>query len=210
MIEEIINEIHKLLKNGYPYSALGMALTIPDICGNIAYPEARCGERYIRWFNEYVSPTNCLQSGKDYRLFDGEICYKLRCAYLHSGNFDLGHKKAVKDIEQFTLHYNQDPELRFMKIAQAPDGRYQIGIDLGVLCDQLCKAAKIFCESHQSACADMTVEIKNETPSPEKRKEMIERLEKTTGYTIEQLKEKIRQDKDFAHNLNIDWWSIIF
>ena len=209
MIEEIINEINRLLKNEYPYSALGMALTIPDICGNIAYPKAACGERYIRWFNEYVSPINCLQSGEDYRLFDGEICFKLRCAYLHSGNFDLGHKKAVKDIERFTLHYSQDPELRFMKIEQAIDGRYQIDIDLGVLCDQLCKAAKIFCESHQSACVDITVKIKNETPSPEKRQEILERLEKVSGYTIEQLKEKIRQDRDFAHNLNIDWWNII-
>lgn len=207
MIAEIINEINKLLRDGYPYSALGMALTIPDICGNIAYPEAGCGERYVRWFNEYVSPINCLQSSEDYRLFDGEICYKLRCAYLHSGNFDLGHKKTVKDIERFTLHYNQDPELRFMKIEQAIDGRYQIDVDLGVLCNQLCKAAKIFCESHQSACVDMTVEIKNETPSPEKRQEIWRKIEQISGYSREQLIEKKNNDKDFK--LDIDWWSII-
>lgn len=95
MLEEIINEIDKLLKNGYPYSALGVALTIPDICGNIAYPKAACGERYIRWFNEYVSPINCLQSGEDYRLFDGDICFQLRGAYLHSGNFTVGNGKTV-------------------------------------------------------------------------------------------------------------------
>ena len=209
MIEEIINEIDKLLKNGYPYSALGMALTIPDICGNIAYPKMGNRKRYTRWFNEYVSPINPSQSDGDYRLFDGEICFKLRCAYLHSGNFNLGNGETVKDIERFTIHYSQDPELRFMKIAQATDDRYQIDIDLGVLCDQLCKAAKIFCKGHQSACADMTVEIKNETLSPEKRKEILEKLEKESGYPIEQLKEKIRQDRDFVHTLNIDWWSII-
>lgn len=37
MIEQLVNEINGLLRDGYPYSALGIALTLPDICGNIAY-----------------------------------------------------------------------------------------------------------------------------------------------------------------------------
>ena len=94
-----------------------------------------------------------------------------------------------------------------MKIAQATDGRYQIDIDLGVLCNQLCKAAKIFCESHQSACVDMTVEIKNETPSPEKRQEIWRKIEEMSGYDREHLIEKKKNDKDFE--LDIDWWRVI-
>jgi len=49
MIEEIVNEINKPLLDGYLYSALGMALTLPDICGNIAYLNTRNGFRYKKW-----------------------------------------------------------------------------------------------------------------------------------------------------------------
>lgn len=37
MIEQLVNEINGLLRDGYPYSALGIALTLPDICGNIRF-----------------------------------------------------------------------------------------------------------------------------------------------------------------------------
>ena len=93
MIEQLVNEINGLLRDGYPYSALGIALTLPDICGNIAYPNTKVADHYKKWYCEYVNPISALKF-KD--GFDEEICYKLRCAYLHSGNFDLGNADAVK------------------------------------------------------------------------------------------------------------------
>lgn len=94
MIEQLVNEINGLLRDGYPYSALGIALTLPDICGNIAYPNTKVADHYKKWYSEYVNPISALKF-KD--GFDEEICYKLRCAYLHSGNFDLGNADAVKN-----------------------------------------------------------------------------------------------------------------
>ena len=81
MIEQLVNEINGLLRDGYPYSALGIALTLPDICGNIAYPNTKVADHYKKWYSEYVNPISALKF-KD--GFDEEICYKLRCAYLHS------------------------------------------------------------------------------------------------------------------------------
>ena len=97
MIEQLVNEINGLLRDGYPYSALGIALTLPDICGNIAYPNTKVADHYKKWYSEYVNPISALKF-KD--GFDEEICYKLRCAYLHSGNFDLGNADATHDNEQ--------------------------------------------------------------------------------------------------------------
>ena len=197
MIEEIVNEINKLLLDGYPYSALGMALTLPDICGNIAYPNTGNGFRYKKWFDEYALPKSGISVDEGFMSVDGEVCYKLRCAYLHSGNFDLGNSGAVKDIRKFTLHYNRDPLLRFNRIAQMTDGTYQMDIDLGVLCWQLCEAAKDFYKSHQSDFAGVTVEIQDETPSEEEQETRRKLIEEKSGYTIEQIKEMKRKDRTF-------------
>ena len=135
MIEQLVNEINGLLRDGYPYSALGIALTLPDICGNIAYPNTKVADHYKKWYSEYVNPISALKF-KD--GFDEEICYKLRCAYLHSGNFDLGNADAVKNINKFEIHYNRDPDLRFVQAAQATDGKLSLDIDLGVLATVYC------------------------------------------------------------------------
>lgn len=51
MIANIVKEINELLNNGQPYSALGMALALPDICGSVAYPDLSVGERYRQWLH---------------------------------------------------------------------------------------------------------------------------------------------------------------
>lgn len=197
MIEKIVNEINKLLVDGYPYSALGMALTLPDICGHIAYPNTRNGFRYKKWFDEYALPKNGISLDEGFTSFDGAVCYKLRCAYLHSGNFDLGNSGTAKDIKMFTFHYSRDPLFRYDRIAQMADGTYQMNIDLGVLCWQLCEAATDFFRSHQSEFAEVTVELKDETPSEEKQKNLQRLIEERSGYTIEQIKEMKRKDSTF-------------
>ena len=54
MIERIIKEINLSLENECYLSALGMALTLPDICGKAEYPnEKSTTKRYIEWFNTY-------------------------------------------------------------------------------------------------------------------------------------------------------------
>lgn len=61
MIEQLVNEINGLLRDGYPYSALGIALTLPDICGNIAYPNTKVADHYKKWYSEYVNPISALK-----------------------------------------------------------------------------------------------------------------------------------------------------
>ncbi len=169
MIKRIVEEINGLLLHGFPYSALGIALTLPDICGNIAYPNTNVGPHYKKWYDNYVAPKKIITSEDGHIAIDGEICYKLRCAYLHSGNFNLGSSDGVNRIESFTIQYNRDPNLRFIRIANSTNGKYQMDIDLGVLCWTLCEAATEFYNSHQSECHNATIEIKDVTPSEEEQ-----------------------------------------
>lgn len=199
MIAKIAEEIHGLLQDGYPYSALGIALTLPDICGNIAYPGTPVGERYKKWYREYVIPISALKF-KD--GLDEEICYKLRCAYLHSGSFDFSGTKTLKDIDKFAVHYNRNSELRFVQAVQTSDGKSQFDIDLGVFCWQLCTAATEFYKSHQCECGEATITIEDTTPSETEYNELRKLIEENCGYTFEELREMKRRNPEFEQNFD--------
>lgn len=202
MIEKIVNEINGLLRDGYPYSALGMALALPDICGNIAYPGTKVGIRYKKWYDEYVSPISAIRPDDGFITVDGEVCYKLRCAYLHSGNFNLGDNGVVKHIGKFTFHYNRNPDLRFIQVAQSTGGKYLMDIDLGVFCWQLCTAATSFYKNHQQECSSATIEIKDTTPTEEEQKALRALVEEKSGYTFEEMKEMKRKDSTFEIDID--------
>ncbi len=54
-LKTIIDDLDKLLKNRCLFSALALALTIPDICGKAKYQNIKLnGERYRKWFDEYI------------------------------------------------------------------------------------------------------------------------------------------------------------
>lgn len=61
------------------FSALFMALAMPDICGALETPDKKIGERYTRWFDENLA------SKYPPHLFPADECYFLRCAMLHQG-----------------------------------------------------------------------------------------------------------------------------
>ena len=85
MIDKI-NDIKRAIEAKAYLSALALALTIPDICGKLAHPAiSQIRERYAKWFDDYVFPFYGPPK-KEYPQFTGEICYKLRCAFLHAGN----------------------------------------------------------------------------------------------------------------------------
>lgn len=102
-MQEILNEI-KAAKNHKLYrAALALALTLPDICGKVAFPsEVNNGKRYIKWFDDHVYPICKVNVKID---FNGESCYHLRCAVLHSGNLKL-EKDKIKDFHLSVYDYS--------------------------------------------------------------------------------------------------------
>lgn len=104
-LELIINDISKALDNECLFSALALALTIPDICGKILYPDKRNGERYKLWYNEYIGDYEKSPDENSNRMpyMSGQLCYALRCAFLHSGNTDVAKEYADFTLDDFTL-----------------------------------------------------------------------------------------------------------
>ena len=54
-LTERLDEIDNALSHNLYQAALGLALTVPDICGQMEFPEEKtvCG-RYVKWFSTYV------------------------------------------------------------------------------------------------------------------------------------------------------------
>ena len=110
MIEDIIQDITISKNKGAYISALALALTLPNIFANIEYNKKTCKDKYIEWFNKWVYPYYempfsehlLINQGIENSKFDGDNCYALRCALLHSGNTNLKDQKNGK-IDTFTL-----------------------------------------------------------------------------------------------------------
>ena len=109
-LEIIIADLDKALKNGCLFSALAIALTIPDICGKAKYNDLKTGERYRKWFDEYIG--ECEKEGatnhgdskyEGMPYLSGELVYKLRCAFLHSGGANIENKYDDFKLGNFVL-----------------------------------------------------------------------------------------------------------
>ena len=115
-LKQRIEEVQLCVKQQMWQAALVLALTIPDICGQIKFPSPtkrnRKGkENYIKWFHEYVEFHFADEKGLNqdgYAVnpyFTGVMCYNLRCAFLHCGNDDTD--KISDEIgHEFTLVIN--------------------------------------------------------------------------------------------------------
>lgn len=109
IVLDLINDIEDALKHNCLRVALGMALTLPDICGQVEYLEIKAvNDRYIKWCDNYLKNQGFI-SEKD-KVISGDMCYKLRCAYLHSGNLELNQRKNDDFPEFHLLMCSKDDE----------------------------------------------------------------------------------------------------
>ena len=52
MIDKYVEDIRSSLENKQYYAALSLALTLPDICGSVEFPNKEIHERYIGWYDK--------------------------------------------------------------------------------------------------------------------------------------------------------------
>ena len=112
MIRDYLTDIIKAKENGAYFSALALALTIPDVCGKIEGIGENSREKYIKWFDKWIykyfeipqSENPELSKYDDLLIFDGRVCYALRCAFLHSGNANLKENPSLGvKLDRFEL-----------------------------------------------------------------------------------------------------------
>jgi len=104
-MDGFIGSIERALSAEIWQPALALSLSVPDILGQIEYPElsgrGKTGARYEQWFDTWVVPA--LYSGQWAHfagIMNGQDCYAFRCSYLHVGEslLDEPHKSQWQRI----------------------------------------------------------------------------------------------------------------
>ncbi|MDQ0208939.1 hypothetical protein [Alkalicoccobacillus murimartini] len=168
MLEKIEAVKDALEKESY-LPALSLALTLPDICGQIEYPEFYIlrkgkkinltGKQYKTWFDNWVNHRYADPSGwtEDFQkarnpYFTGAMCYDLRCSFLHSGNLSIGDFGESED-EEFNYSYEFELWLagcnsfgeswtESSRDKEKIKKTRNVSIDISELCKNLCLSAE--------------------------------------------------------------------
>lgn len=150
-----IEEIEMNIQDKRWQSALALALTIPDICGGIAFSELvrkyrdgrimvdrnrrplrDIGQQYIKWFDEYAS-NFFISESTDYPYICGKRCWQLRCEYLHQNK---GFDNQDEDEVHFYLGVNCSSSI----CSNPYDSMTSIHIDIKEFCIRMTQAARAY------------------------------------------------------------------
>lgn len=151
-----IDEIEMNIKDKRWQSSLALALTIPDICGGIAYPDLvkryrdgrikydsnkrtsrDVGAQYMRWFDDYAS-LYFMNDDKPYIC--GKRCWQLRCEYLHQ------NKGFVNDGDEVHFHLGVNCGTSVCNFESKDN---EIRIDIEQFCIRMCNAGRAFYEMYK-------------------------------------------------------------
>jgi hypothetical protein len=145
-INNFTNAIRDSLENKNWYAALTLALTLPDICGRLEFPEKSSSKRFIHWFNNYLVDKYTLKI-RDYThvFLSGEDAYALRCAYLHQGEVNIEDQWVQKALTEFL--FIEPPENGSMHCNQSND-LLQLQVD--AFCRDICEGIEKWVEDVSS------------------------------------------------------------
>lgn len=100
MLGPLIAETRQALDAKLHHVALQSALTLPDICGSVEYPDLKdnIAERYIRWCETHLECCSD-RPGRENGVpnVSGEVIYNLRNNLLHAGCAKVDRSKFKRD-----------------------------------------------------------------------------------------------------------------
>ena len=154
-----VDEVELNIKDERWQSALALALTLPDICGGIEFPDIvkkykdgrimldkqkkpvrDVGGQYIRWFDKYASDFFKLSPNDLTPYICGERCWQLRCEYLHQNKGFLNDEN--ESPVRFHLGLNCGSSVCGLNSSSIQDDLTDIRIDIKQFCIRMCQAAK--------------------------------------------------------------------
>lgn len=156
-----IQEIEWNIRDERWQSALALALTLPDICGGIAYPQmvkryrdgkimedrkglpARdVGSQYILWFDTYAAKYFKRNPSDAQPYLSGERCWQLRCEYLHQ-NKGFYNEETDEELH-FHLGIHCGTSVCSLENQEFSPGGIHIRLDIQQICDRMCQAVKAY------------------------------------------------------------------
>lgn len=161
-----IQEIEWNVQDGRWQSALALALTLPDICGGIEYPDMvkryrdgrvmqdRYGEptrdvgsQYVRWFDDHASGYFKRNPEDEKPYLSGERCWQLRCEYLHQNKGFVNEDE--KEETYFHLGINCGTSICMQDVNGEEQESGHIRLDIQQMCSRMCLAAREYYKKNQ-------------------------------------------------------------
>ena len=136
-MHQFIYSIQKSVSDENWFSAIYMALTIPDICGGLNQrnndKKLSHKERFLKWYEKYLA--------HKYTYLNGEAFWQLRCSVLHGGtHIDNKLQAALSDSELLVVTYNESP-FHDCFVRWSKDQSY-VFLRIDVFCKDVCSAIK--------------------------------------------------------------------
>lgn len=165
-MESIIKSIRKSLEDKNYLAALSLALTIPDVCSHVEYPnEKYVGKRYTDWYNKYVdvefnglypqsNPNNLPIPPR----FSSDDCYELRCAVLHSGNTDMKTNKVNFNRFKLFRKINVQGGVEW-ETGKPQTAQTYIHLDITRFCTLMCDVAEKYYNLRKTDFSKYHIEI---------------------------------------------------
>ena len=158
MLIRIIEEVKKSIDNECFIAALALALTIPDICGKAKYPKSGVGDRYIKWYDEYIGNEEKPQSeySADMPYSSGELIYSLRNSMLHQGTPNVNASNIKEErckVDEFVLTISDPTDNGISGVSYGKGLKIvkrMLKVNIIYLCNKLCKVANIYYNNNKS------------------------------------------------------------
>lgn len=169
-VQQIIESVQDAIAKECWLPALITALTIPDIMGQVEFPDLvnkhgqrLVGKQYKAWFAKHVVHHFANEEGWDAEgnpinpYFTADMCYQLRCSILHQGNDNIEHEYNFECEEnaeykyEFELRVNACNSYGVRWVEPLGEGKMlktiRVCVDVKTLCKAICEEASSFLEA---------------------------------------------------------------
>lgn len=192
MVNRIIEEIQKSLKQENYLAALTMALTLPDICGKAAEPSLGTGARYKKWYKDNVvlhektsdpHEADMPYCGADMPYLSEEVIYQLRNSMLHQGNPNVDAKSIREEqckIDEFILFVDEPYDSGLSVVSYEKELKItnrKLEVNLVLTCNRICNAAKEYYERNTKRFDFFNYTFENRKKSREEYERVLNLLQ---------------------------------
>ncbi|MFC3441251.1 hypothetical protein ACFOKF_08580 [Sphingobium rhizovicinum] len=142
-MQQFLQAVRDAIAHKNRYGALAMALTLPDVCGNLDIPGRANGVRYKDWTQKWLAPKYVI-NGTIF-LEESDI-YQFRCAMLHEGTANIPSKKKVT-VEEIV--FSDGPHVNLI-VGNYIDGRKipdTLQLDPLIFAQEVCESVESWLSS---------------------------------------------------------------
>ncbi len=145
-VEDAIFDVYRLLLKGEEKAALDIALSLPDICGSVAYPEvSHIGKRYSRWYDEYIGKFEKMPSEKPCPWLNGYVVWYFRNCLKHcwQTGIDIPDKPYIDEVIKATAFIARFGGHTCI-VTDSENATWSYEIDCLLLIAKLCRCALFY------------------------------------------------------------------